>query len=306
VKADKAINYDGDYGFPEGPEYFRPDVKKQSDVGHLSKEKHEAQDVLKEKKARERSTALKSHHKGNILSVTMANGSCESMDDIIDAMESAQENWIKKRLSEGHPSEEAKKKELGRFKDALKELKMSVLQLAERSGMQLTGKRDANADQLDSLSIIELALCEDVMEAAFDFLDGIEERMLEVRLKDGTVTVTIQQLRTLLDELHERNVSSMKTLGEVRPPRSSVLKTRHVIAMNLNLLNKLGREGKANSTPDGGALPGLPVRGRDLRDLRAALAGRGVSGPGRGGSPGRGRGPGGLLAAIGRHGKQGS
>lgn len=320
LKADKAIDYDGDYGYPEGQEYFKTEVKK-SDVDNLSKARDEAHEALKEKKSHERSALLKTHYKGKILQVTLANGSCEAMDDTMDTIEKVQENWIKMRLSEGQPTEEGKRKEVIRFKDALKELKLSILQFAERSGMQLTGKRDANADHPDVRSVLELGLCEEVVERAFDFFDGIEHRMMEVHLKDGTVKVTIQQLRSLLDELHERNLNTLKMLGHEKPPKPSrVFKTRQIIEKNVQ--NELEKQGKAlpreaavsAKTPTG--RPGGAGRGDLLTALKGRGGGRGESGSpgpgrgdllsalqGRGGGRGRGRG-GGLMAAIQARGKQ--
>jgi Holliday junction resolvase RusA-like endonuclease len=50
LKADKLIDHDGDYGFPEGKEYFKYEVKK-SDVDNVLKAKQEALEVAHEKKA---------------------------------------------------------------------------------------------------------------------------------------------------------------------------------------------------------------------------------------------------------------
>jgi hypothetical protein len=57
LKAGKLIDYDGDYGFPEGNEYFESEVKK-SDVDNVSKAKQEALEGAREKKAQERTDAL--------------------------------------------------------------------------------------------------------------------------------------------------------------------------------------------------------------------------------------------------------
>lgn len=309
VKADKAIDYDGDFGFPEGPEYFRADVKK-SDVGNPSKAKQEAEGSLRERTSRERTVVLKAHYKGKVLQATLASASCDSMDHAMDTMEEAQEKLRKARLtSEGQPSAEAKKKETMCIQDALKEFKLSALQMAERSGMQLTGKRDATADQRDIRSIIEVSLCEQVIEMAVDFFDRIEARMVEAGLKDAIVKVTVQQLRTLLGELHERNISTVETLwGQVDSPKSRERNSQCAGAASVQ--GKFDRTGVASPALPGGPPAALAVRGAEVQvALTRRSEGRPIRGhllaglQGRGGS-GRGGGHGGLRAVIAACGKQ--
>ena len=331
LKADKLIDYDGDYGYPETAEYFKSDVKK-SDLDNVDKAKQELQEAAKEKKALERSEALKKHYKAKILNVSLANGSCEAMDEAMDKMEGAQERWIKDRLTgEGNLTTSEKVKEMASFNEALNDFKLSLLSFADRSGMQLTGKRDTNADQPDIRSMIELSLCEEVIETAEDFFKGIEERMNEIGARDGRMKSTLNQLRQLMEELHERNLNSMSKLGEERPARSRKLKTRHTITEEVKkeLLLKspipdepqIEGRGPPPSLPGsggrGGLLDAIAGRGRGGRgdrggqvDLLAAISGRGrggrssdggrgdflaaVAARGRGGEGGRG----GFLAAI--------
>lgn len=311
LKADTMIDYDGDYGFPEGPEYFKFDVKK-SEVENISKARQEAQEALKQKKSEERGNALKEHYKGKILQVSLANGSCELMDETMDTLEDVQEKWLKARLSNSaSPTDDSRKKEMTGFNEALNEMKLSILQFAERSGMQLTGKRDANADQPDIRSMIELSLCEEVIETAFDFFEGIEERMIEMKLKDGRMKVTIEQLRTLIEELQERNHNTIESLGQERPPRSRELKSRVKIAAKVEIEEKAKApsESTPNGLPAGTPGPGGGGGGPGSGDLLSALKGRGRrgGGPGRGdllsalqgrGGRGEGGGRGGLMAAI--------
>lgn len=304
LRADKTIDYDGDYGYPEGPVYFKSDVKK-SEVDNVSKAKQEAQDALKQKKSEERSILLKEHYKGKILQVSLANGSCEAMDEAMDSMENSQEKWIKARLSnQDGLTDEVRKKEVTAFHDALNELKLSILQFAERSGMQLTGKRDANADQPDIRSMVEVALCEEVIETAFDFFKGIQERMAEIKVRDGRMKVTIEQLRNLLDELQERNRSTIESLGQQRPPRSRELKSSKEIEISVRKAFEREQKSKEskNDAPPGGPPSGLPGRGGGRGDLLSALKGRGGGGAGRGDQlsalQGRGGDGGGFLAAI--------
>lgn len=310
LKADKLIDYDGDYGFPDTAEYFKSEVKK-SDVDNLDKAKQEALEVLRGRKANERGEALKKHYKGKILQVSLASGSAEAMDEAVDKMESSLERWIKDALTtEGDPSDDEKKKLVASFNEAVNELKLSVLQFAERSGMQLTGKRDANADQPDIRSMIEMTLCEEVIETAENLFKSIEERMEEIKVKDGRMKSSITQLRQLMDELVERNTASIEALveeGEVKPVRSRKLKTKKIITEEVKktLVEVTPKE---DAAPAGGPPGGMPGGGAGRGNLLGAIAGRGRGGGGRGGLlgaiAGRGRGGrggggrGDLLGAI--------
>ena len=95
--------------------------------------------------------------------VSLANASCESMDESLDRMEFLQARWIEARITAGSViTDDIRLKELAGFGDALNEFKLSLLQFAERLGMQLTGEKDVNAGQLYIRSPTELGLCEDV------------------------------------------------------------------------------------------------------------------------------------------------
>jgi hypothetical protein len=279
-------------------------------VDNVSKARQEALEAARGKKATERSVSLKKHYK-KILQVSFANGSCEAMDESMDKLETTQEKWIKDRLTSSEEStDDSKKKEVASSNEALNELKLSILQFAERSGMQLTGKRDANADQPDTRSMIELALCEEVIETAEDFFNGIDERMEEMNVKDGRMKSTIHQLRQLLEELYDRNLNTMETLGQERPPRSRKLKSREAITKDIK--KELAKEEKKQeSTPEPPGPPaGMPGRGGQ-GGLMAAVQGRGRGGAGGGlmdaiAGRGRGRGGGGgLMDAIAGRGRGG-
>jgi len=282
LKADKVIDYDGDLGFTPDAVYEVSNVKKADKEDPGAKAMHEAAELAREKKAGERSDALKKHYKGKVFQVSLANGSCESMDEAMDRMEFLQTKWIDQRLSlDGPVTDDIRRKELQAFSDALNELKLSVLQFAERSGMQLTGKKDANADQPDSRSPIELGLCEEVYEAADDFFKGILERMKEIKAKDSRTQSTIDQLGDLLDELHDRNLDTLRDLGVEHPEPSRKRKTREQITKELK--EKMKPEEAPPTETTRGPPPGAGGRGGFL----AAIGGRG-----------RGGGRGGLLDAI--------
>jgi len=195
------------------------------------------------------------------------------------------------------------------FSEALNELKLGVLHLAERSGMQLTGKKDANADNPDKRSPIELGLCEEVYDSCVDFFSGVKARMKELKVKDKHLKSTIEQLRELLDELHERNAATLKELECKRPAPSRKHKT-------YKELTKEAAKTKAATEKSGTEDTGVEERGPppaaggrgDLMSQIAAGRGRGGGGPGRGGlmdaikagRGGRGGAPGrgGLMDAI--------
>jgi hypothetical protein len=291
VRANMVINYKGDYGYTEEAAYFKSGVQKSSGDDPGARAKQEALEALREKKASHRADGLKEHYKGKVLQVCLASGSCESMDEAMDRMEAYHEKWIKSRLTaKKDDAEELRRKEPALFCEALNELKLSLLQFAERSGMHLTGKRDANADQPDLRSAIELGLCEEVLETIDDFFNGLKKRMEELEVMDGRMKSTIGQLQQLMDELHERNLRALKRLGCERPPRSRKLKTRKAIelAVKSNLHEDTSKV--TARAPSGGVRTSpsnVPPRG----GLLAALAGRGGGG-GDGGPRG------GLMAAL--------
>ena len=314
LKGDKQIDYDNDYGYTDAAEYEVSNVRKSDKEDPGAKAKREAMELARDKKANERSVELKKHYKGKLLQVSLANGSCESMDEIMDKIEMLQTKWIEERLSnEGEEvTDDGKRKELAVFTEALNELKLGVLHLAERSGMQLTGKKDANADQPDKRSAIELGLCEEVYESCVDFFASIEERMKEIKAKDGRLNSTIEQLHELLEELHDRNVATLKDLECKRPAPSRKHKTH----------KDLLKEAKAKMISESTAVEerageeyDLPPGAGDRGGLMAVIAGRGgapvgrgdlmsaIAGRGRGGAPG-GRGD--LMSAIAGRGRGGA
>jgi hypothetical protein len=311
LKADKVVDYAGDYGFPEGPEYFKTHVTK-SEVDNVAKAKQEALEAAREKKGTERREALKHHYKGKLQQVSKAVGTCDAMDDTLDKLESIQEKQIGNELTNGSTrsaiSDESAKKEVVLFDEALNELKLPLFSFAERSGMQLKGQRDSESDQPDTRSVLESWLCEEVVEAALYFFRGIEERMATLQIKDGRIKSSMQQLREVLDELHTRNLQNIEKLSpsEECPAPSRRLKTRETIKARLQkALDESSKTTESSSVksnaeqpiPSGDAPNGLMAAlRRSSTDagrggLMAALKSRG---DGRGDDGGRG----GLMAAI--------
>ena len=332
LKADKLIDYDGDYGYTDEAEYEFSSVTKADTEDPGAKAMREATELTREKKAGERGDILKQHYKGKVLQVSLASGSCESMDESMDRMDFLRHKWIEGRLtSGGEVTDDRRRTTLAAFSDALNELKLSLLGFADRSGMQLTGKKDSNADQPDIRSPIELGLSEEVCETCFDFFEDIDDSMKEMNAKDSRLKSTIEQLRELLDELHERNIATLTELGAERPERSRKLKSSAEIKREIKK-SLLAKEPPAEETEEGerhgppagavggrgGLMTALAGRGRGGRggggDLMSAIAGRGRGGRGGGGGDlmsaiaGRGRGGGGggdLMSAIAGRGRGG-
>jgi hypothetical protein len=320
VRADMQFNYYGDYGFPVEPIYYRTEIKNLSDVDNPSESKNEVLELAREKKESERSDALKKHYRGKILQVSLANGTCEAMDDAMDKIELNQEKWIRERLSnEGRCDSkeelvEAATKEVATFNEALNEIKLSILQFAERSGMQLTGKRGTNIDQHDNRSMVELALCEEVVELADYYFKGIEERMKQIQMKDGRMKSTIQQLSTLLEELHDRNRMTIERLSVTEESRGPSRKFRNREVMTAEIKKELNAA-RADATggevelssPQSDIVRPPPMGGmRGRGDLMAGLQ-QAASKPGRGvRRGGGGRGVGDLMAAIAARGQGGN
>jgi hypothetical protein len=236
-------------------------------------------------------------------------------------MDFLRRNWIEERLgNSGDVSDDRRRARLATFSDSLNELKLSLLAFAERSGMQLTGKKDSNADQPDIRSPIEIGLSEEVCETCLDFFEDINDALEELNAKDVRLKSTIDQLRELLDELHERNVATLMDLNVERPERSRKLKSsaelKREITQKLRAKEKQQKvetESLAQSVRDAPGRGGImaAVAGRGNVDLLSAIAGRG-----RGSADllsaiaGRGRGSGGrsgmqndLMAALAARGR---
>ncbi|KAI2505471.1 hypothetical protein MHU86_8994 [Fragilaria crotonensis] len=320
LRANAAIDYDDDYGYSEEANYEVSFVNKAEVEDPGAKAAREALVMLREKKARQRDESLKKHYKGKVLQVSLASGSCEAMDEVMDRMDSLRVSWMEESLAtEGDVTDTIRRDRVLNYGNALQELKLTLLRLAGRSGMQLTGKKDSNADQDDGRSPIELFLAEEVCEACHDFFQDIVYFMSEINAKDTSrIKSTIGQLRELLDELHERNVATLKELGVVRPGRSRRLKSRAEIKREV--IKSMGAKTEQTDVPQNGGprFEGGSGRGSDFeaggdssRGARlsqlSASAGRGRGGRGdlMSAIAGRGRGRGDFMSAIAGRGRGG-
>lgn len=324
VKADKNPDYDGDYGWTENPEYELSDVRKADVEDSGAKAMAEALALTKEKKANERADVLKKHYKGKLLQVSKANGSCEAMDESMEQMENYTIRWIETMLDKGETgvSEADKKKEVANFTDALNEFKLKLLNFAQRSGMQMSGKKTAGGDSPDIRSSVEGSLAEEVFETSVQMFVFIRYRMKQLVILDTRAAKTIEMLEGILNELHHQNLALFEALGAKRMNRSRKLKTMADLKKEVEERRKAGdvdsspeeEKSKAPLAPGGrgGLMDSIAGHGRGgggRGGLLDAISGRGVKGPsgGRGGlmdaiaGRGRGRGGGGrggLLDAI--------
>lgn len=307
LKADKLIDYDGDYGFTEQAKYEVSDVKKADAEDPGAKAMQEALALAKEKKANERSDALKKHYKNKLLQVSKANGSCEQMDDMIDKMEFGMMKWIDDIISLGDDksklTEDVKKKEVANFTDVLNDCKLAILDFCGRSGMQLSGKRGGE-DKPDPRSLVECSLAEEAADAFDIFTKFVNNRLKQTGVLDTRIKSTIDMLKGLLTELRERNAKTISNLGAERLPQSRKLKTPDEIEKDLKEKRaaQAAEESGATEEASGGGppLPG-PPRGGLMDAIKAGRGGGGRGGlldaiksGGRGGGGGRG----GLLDAI--------
>ena len=229
LKADKLVDYDGDYGWPDGDEYEVSEVKKADADDPGAKAMAEALALAKEKKANERADALKTHYKGKLLQVAKANGSCESMDEAMDKMEFGMIKWIEDIVRMGDDksklTDDVIKKEVAGFTDVLNDVKLLTLDFCGRSGMQLSGKKKAGDEAPDPRSAIECFLSEEVIETFGIFSKFVTNRLKKTEQIDTRIQSTIKMLNDLLQELHGRNTATAAALGATKPERSRKLKT---------------------------------------------------------------------------------
>lgn len=265
LKADKLIDYEGDYGYSSDAEYEVSEVRKADADDPGAKAMQEALELMKEKKANERSDALKKHYNGKLLQVSKANGSCEQMDDMMDKMEYGMMKWLEDIIRMGDDksklTDDVKKKEVGNFTDVLNDCKLSILDICGRSGMQLSGKK-TDEEKPDPRSIVECSLAEEVREAFVMFAKFVSTRLKQMEVADTRIKSTVDMLENLLKELRERNIKTISALGGSRLERSRKLKTREDMETEIKERQKTAEPPPpAPEAPTGPPLPGPPRGG---------------------------------------------
>lgn len=270
--------------------YEPSDIKKADADDSGARALAEAAELAKVKKANERADLLKKHYKNKLLNVSKANGSCEQMDDSMDKMENATLEWMEKVIKATRDgakmSDEDSKKLLGLINKSMSELKLAVLDFAQRSGMQTSGARKKGGDKPDNRSIVEASLAEEVYETAEEYFLYVEERMKAINPNkkfDGGVA------QKMLRELHEKNVEKIADLGVERMARSRKMRKNAEMYKESEEACKPPPEPEPEEEP-AGRPPGGPMGGGGRGGLLGAIK------AGRGGRGGGGRG--GLLDAI--------
>jgi hypothetical protein len=281
LKADKLTDYDGDYGWPEGPEYEVSEVRKADADDPGAKAMAEALALAKEKKANERSDALKTHYSGKLLQVAKANGSCEAMDDAMDKMEFGMMKWIEDIIHLGDDpaklTDDVIKKEAANFTDCLNDVKLLALDFCGRSGMQLSGKKKAGDDTPDPRSAVECYLSDEVIELFNVFTKFVKTRLKKHDTVDTRINSTIDMLNGMLGELRQRNEATARKLNIPKFDRSRKLKTEE--DMIAEIKKKIaeqepppGSEEEAGGGGGGGPpLPG-PPRGGLMDAIKGAYS----------------------------------
>jgi hypothetical protein len=310
VKSDKSPNYDGDYGWTDEAEYEVSDVRKADVEDSGAKAKAEALELAKEKKANERADLLKKHYKGKLLQVSKANGSCEGMDEAMDQMENNTLRWTENMIEkDGNFLDADKKKEVSNMTDSLNEFKLKLLNFAQRSGMQMSGKKTAGGDSVDIRSSVEASLSEEVFETSVEYFSFIRMRLKQLSIVDTRCIKTIEMLDGILSELHARNLALFESRGAKRMNRSRKLKTNADLKKEIEDKKKAKDVVEVSSEDEPAGRMGPPGGGGGRGGLLDAIAGRG-RGSGRGGLldaiAGRGGGRGGLLGEIAGRGADGS
>ena len=258
IKADKIIDYDGDYGWTDAAEYEVSDVKKSDADDPGAKAMQEALELAREKKANERADLLKKHYKGKLLQVSKANGSCENMDEAMDRLENHTMRWLEVVIEKGDNMGDAdKKKEVAGLTEAINELKLSTLDFAQRSGMQMSGKKKAGGDAEDIRSSVEAGLAEEVFETTQEFFGFVRNRMKEGGTKDTRIEKTMELLEGMLSDLHKKNVELFEKLGVSRPERSRKLKKTEDLKKEVE--EKMKPEEEAAPAADEAAPSGPPA-----------------------------------------------
>ncbi|KAJ0406028.1 hypothetical protein P43SY_010084 [Pythium insidiosum] len=323
IKADAVPAYKEDYGYPDGDVYMESTIQKGNPDDAGARALREAQELARAKLANSRADTLKKHYK-NVRLAAEANGACELIDTTMDQIETRQLQWFQARLKHRLNKTETAatiKVELAEFGELVNEIRLATLKFAERSGMNLSGKRSAASDSPDTRSSIECALAALLCDAVVDCLKGMEERMDEVQASDKRLRSAIPGIVDLMKELKERSKATLAGLKDKGPAMSRKLKTRADIMKEAKEKNASEMGGGAaasassDAAPEGGDRPPHPMmaargRGRSGRgrgDLFSAIKARGGGGDDEeGGGGGRGGGgPPDLMAAIKARGRGG-
>jgi hypothetical protein len=152
VKDDEEMNYSGNYGWTDKALYETMAMEKTSknkDAGENAR----VQEFVDAKKDIERNDAFKTHYEGRLLDVSRANGSCASIDGIMDKMEFAMEKWIEDithlDYSKSKVTHHMKMIEVAAFGDVLIDCKLAIHDLCGRAGMKVSWRKTNSVNRSD-------------------------------------------------------------------------------------------------------------------------------------------------------------
>ncbi|ETW04900.1 hypothetical protein H310_04007 [Aphanomyces invadans] len=281
LKADAAPAYELDLGYPEGDVYVESKVQKPQteDAGALALA--EAKRLVAEKTANARADTLKKHYK-NIKLVAEANGACERLDAEMDKIEAEQGRWFKRRYThdvQGTANATTVKVELADFLNVVNELRLATTMFCDRSGMNLTGKRDPANDKPDTRSVVECSLAILFCDSLVDCFAGIIHRLERLKIQEKRLQSTIPAVESLVMELRQRSVATMATFPPQKTPMRK-LKLRADIEKEVkDQVNAEAGGGAAAAPAPADAVPVRPPNPM-LASIRGGRTGRGRGGRG--------------------------
>ena len=313
LKANANPSYGIDLGFPAGDVYAASTVHKGDAENAGAKALREAQELLRAKAANARSDALKKHYRGNVREAAKANGACEDIDSAIDKIETVQRGWIESRLK----NKASLRTELTEFNDLISSVRLRFIGFTERSGMNLSGKRNTAKDSPDTRSNVEIGLLEILIEAVYDCLRGIEKRMDDMGTKEKRIRSSIESLRQFLLDLQKRNKETMRHLKKIPTTKNfkcfadlmTEVTTSLAEGKMEHVVSDESRESRSSSSRGGRGGRGGRGRGSLFAQLKKKESGSGDGGlmsaiQGRRGGGRGGAGRGDFLAALASRKKQ--
>ncbi|CAB9509694.1 expressed unknown protein [Seminavis robusta] len=279
VRANEAMDYSGDLGFPADDVYEEstPVAKAETTDGSNS-DPAQSSSTKDDKIAKDRLEQLREHYKSDpkrIQQVSRALQVCEAMDTAMARIDTQLEEWIIKQLQ---PSQtDSSEGQVDGALEFLAELRSSLSSWLLR----------------DSVCIVEIGLSEELGKAARDYLGGARENILcgelspdHVRLKHLALLVEKQ-----LHELHLRNdVFVSSSPGASLPLETRERKSRTEIMAELRRREGSGQNGGKVSNCNRTSLPSPGPIAKDSTPRRKPTN--------HASKPKKGPAPNALLAAI--------
>uniref|UniRef100_A0A7S1VR72 Uncharacterized protein n=1 Tax=Grammatophora oceanica TaxID=210454 RepID=A0A7S1VR72_9STRA len=250
LKADKLLDYSLDYGYPEGDIYEQvASATETDDTSVVDPKKEEA----REKRAAERSEILSRHYQGKALKAALAVCACQEMDDAIDRLAKRQARWVKNQVINQHYDVTGDEwREIEACQAALKDIRHFVCKMVERAGLKLTFQTRVNArESLDTRSVMEIGLSEEVCDYSRDFLNNMESRFEMLGNGIGDLKIELTAVRALLKEIQDRNAGSLRNLGARRPKQTVLLKSRDELEAMVRKRMKAALQQSSTSASDG-------------------------------------------------------